>query len=403
MPKDTTLYDRLGVSPNATEEEIKKAGTKMSFKWHPDKNINNIEEATKKFKEVREAVDILTDKSKRELYDRFGMDMDMNTEENHHGFPFPGGFPGMGGFPFPGGFPGMGGGMPQKKEENITYNLKVNLSQIFREDTVDISYDHKKYCTDCNGEGSKDGKKVECSECKGKGMNVKMVQIGPGMIQQSMSPCSKCEGKGKMVQDFNKCGVCQAKGYLISKKDNKVKLKKCLDSGMKMVLNGEGHNLKYSNTDLVVIFEVEDHPTFNRKGNDLFYTIELSLYEALFGFIKTIVHLDERELTITHKGKTECGSYRKILDEGLTNVEDHSQIGDLYIKFIFSLPFFKNEEDLVSYILDYKKDDDNININIKDITCLYDVNEEEINNGNGNGNNKKERENMENVQQCRPM
>lgn len=397
MVKDKTLYDRLEISQDATQDEIKKAGTKLSLKWHPDKNLNNVEEATQKFKEVREAVEILGDESKRRMYDQFGFNSNSDFNNDMPIPDFQDLFSGMGMFNMK---------TKNKKNQDIIYPLKVSLEQVFKEESLDISYDYKKACDDCIGEG---GRTIDCTECKGKGMTIRFIQIGPGMAQQSVFPCMKCEGKGKRVELGFECVRCQSKGYVMDKKTVTIHLKKYFSTGMKHFFKGHGH----LNNDFIVVYDVEEHPIFSRKEDDLFMEIELTLYEAIFGFSRKIVHLDGNTFNICHVGKTEFGTYRKILDKGMTNERGVSEIGDLIIHFTFTIPDFKYKNECINYI--------NMNMDIKDINMpyeehveMYDMEEYEYNeyneyNGNNwnngnNGNNEYEyKENVNHQQQCRPM
>ena len=216
MVKDTSLYNRLEVSPTAPIDEIKKKGKKLMIKWHPDKHHNNVEEATKKFQDIQEALSILENSEKRDIYDKFGMDGikgDMGGQDGGFnpfggsGFPFgpdgPFGFSFGGGNPFGGGFPGQMNRSEEK--ENIVERLDVTLEQIYKEESINLKYNQKSACVKCNGEGSKDGTKMSCATCNGSGQQVKVIRNGP-MIQQMVSQCGACRGKGKIVKD--KCEEC---------------------------------------------------------------------------------------------------------------------------------------------------------------------------------------------------
>merc|ERR1711871_1613766 len=153
MVRDTKLYDRLSVSPSASENDIKKAYRKLSIKWHPDKNPNNKEEATKQFQQISEAYSVLSDSEKRQQYDQMGMDF-VNNQSGGQGFDpsdifsqfFGGNSPFGGGSPF--GFNFGGGQQRQRRQEDINIKVNVTLEQIYNEESIDIHYSQKVYCKD---------------------------------------------------------------------------------------------------------------------------------------------------------------------------------------------------------------------------------------------------------------
>ena len=164
MVKDTILYDELNISASASDKDIKKAYHKLSMKWHPDKNIDNKEEATKKFQKISEAYSILSDQ-KREMYDQIGIDILKNGSDGPPIDPtqifeqFFGGFGGFGGFD---GFPfGNMGGRPQRREDdNCIVEHFVTLEDIYNEKQTEVKYKQKIYCQKCEGTGCKNKKKI---------------------------------------------------------------------------------------------------------------------------------------------------------------------------------------------------------------------------------------------------
>ena len=348
MVVDKTLYDRLEVQPDASQEEIKKKGKKTLIKWHPDKNPNNVENATKKFQEIQEALQILENPEKRNLYDQIGMDVLKGDGHSHmdKNNPF-----GGGGNPFGAGFPfgDMFGGFnvnvnmqgQEERKENITENLNVTLEQIYNQETVEFKYNHNVYCVKCNGEGSNDGMKSLCKDCDGKGMRIQIIQMGP-MIQQIAQPCGTCRGKGKVIPEHNKCDVCHGKGDVCKEKTITIPLQNSFGNGIKLQLEGKGHHYKNQKTNLIVVINEIPNIIFKRNGNDLYTEITLKLYQSLFGFDKVLKHLDNRRLHLHCTGKTNCGSIRKIKGEGMTDLRNGVK-GDIVIKFNIDLPNITNE------------------------------------------------------------
>ena len=345
MVMDKTLYDRLEVSTDASIEEIKKCGKKLMVKWHPDKHPKNVEVATKKFQEIQEALSVLENPEKRQMYDEHGMnflkgDMPQQNPFAGGGFPF-----GGGGFPFGdmfgGQFSGFGQGGGREKQDNIMERLTVTLEQIYKEETVELKYKHQVYCVKCSGEGTNDGTVSECKDCNGKGMRIQVTRMGP-MVQQSMVPCNGCRGKGKKIPDKNKCESCNGLGMSEKEKIIPVPLKSGLTTGIKLQLEGKGHHYKNTKTDLIIVIQEEAHPIFKRTVSDLFVVLELKLYQALFGFDKMLTHLDGRKLHLHHTGKTDFGTMRRISGEGMKDLRSGMK-GDLVIKFNVNLPDITND------------------------------------------------------------
>jgi len=388
MVKDKTLYDRLEVDPSASIKDIEKKGKKLLIKWHPDKNPDKVQESTKKFQEIQEAMTILTNQEKREMYDQFGMEGTKGGDGGGGGFPggFPPGFPGGmfgGGFPFGGGggggfpgggFPGggfpfgggggfPGGGFPGhpaqrgNENENIVQTVKVTLAQIYNQSTIDVNYNQKVSCSQCKGEGTSDGVKNECDDCGGKGIKMKLMRLGP-IQTQTLVPCNICNGKGKIISEANKCTTCNASGFNTKEKTVQVPLQNGFGNGIKMQLEGKGNNINGQKSDLIVIINEEEDPVFKRRNNDLIVTIELKLFQALFGFDKLLTHLDGRKLHLHHTGKTNYGTVRRISGEGMTDLRT-KQKGDLLIKFVFTLPNITNETLTKALILIDKQESNN--------------------------------------------
>ena len=340
MVKDDTLYKRIGVSPTATKEEIRKQYKLLSKTAHPDKNRDNIEEANRLYQEINQAKDILLDDEKRQLYDQIGMDIinggSTSTEMAFDPSMF-GGFGGMGGM-F-GGMGGMFGGMGaanrnNKQHENITETLNITLDQLYCEHTVELKYKYKACCTKCLGNGTNDGKPGTCCACNGAGVKIQVTQIG-NMIQQSQSECYHCKGQGTLISELNKCPACQGKTYVFKEKTISIPLRKAMSSENKLHLAGHGHQFKERNTDLILSIHELPHKLFKRQGTHLLTTVDLRLYQALSGFTKVIEHLDGRKLTIACHGRTEFQAVRKLPNEGL--------LGDLYVKFNVLYPDAANE------------------------------------------------------------
>jgi len=336
MVRDTKLYDNLGIKPDATESQIKKAYHKLSIKWHPDKNPNNKEEATKEFQKISEAYSILSDSEKRKQYDNFGMDFVKNQAGDGPGFNpediFSQFFGGSGGSPFGFNF----GGRQEKPKEDIQLNLDVSLEQIYNEETIEINYPQKVNCKDCDGTGSKNKTKPDCPDCGGKGKKVQVVRMGP-MIQQMVQDCQKCRGTGKFIKDSDKCSGCKGNGYNLKTKSIKLPLKNGLDTGNKIQLEGKGHNFKDHKTDLIIVINVKSNDTYIRNGSNLITEVKLELYQSLFGFDKVIKHLNGKLLHISSSSLIKDGDVKVIKGKGMPDLRTRT-VGDIIINFKVKYP-----------------------------------------------------------------
>jgi DnaJ family protein A protein 2 len=338
MVKDATLYDRLNIQPTADDNEIDKAFKKLAKQYHPDRHSSETEEKkqeyTLKFQEIQQAKDILGDKEKRQAYDQVGMDMlkgggggDPDVNAFFHQFqnqfnPFQ----------------HMFGGQPQQRQEpkeDIIKNIDVTLEQLYNEETINVSYKYKCSCVKCNGEGTKDGTPSKCSGCNGTGTHVQIMRMGPHIVQQQMT-CPHCRGRGKMANDTNKCLTCNGSEHIMKERTIQLSLKCNYKTGKKIQYPHNGHQLKNDKSDLYLIINELPHNLYKRVDNDLITTVDLKMFQAAFGFDKTIDYLNGQKLHISHNIKTDYNTVRKIVGKGMKN--SNNLYGDLYIRFTFTLP-----------------------------------------------------------------
>jgi len=336
MVKETELYDRLGVATDANTADIKTAYRKNAMKFHPDKNPNN-PEAAEKFKEISEAYEILSDESKRQMYDKYGKDaLKEGTGHSAHDIFeqfFGGGFSNF--------FGGPGRGGPRKTED-IVHELQVSLEDLYKGKTTKLSVSRNVVCQTCTGNGTKSGASVgKCKTCDGRGIRLVIKQLGPGMIQQMQTVCPDCGGKGEQIKEEDKCGNCKGKKVVKDKKVLTVYVDKGMRHGQKIVFSGESDEAPGMEPgDIIFVVVERKHELFKRNGHDLYMELTIPLIEALAGFNFTIKHLDDRILLVkSEKGEVITpGEMKMIPNEGMPKHKSPFEKGNLYIQFTIEFP-----------------------------------------------------------------
>lgn len=348
--KDTKLYDVLGVSPTAGEQEIKKSYRKLALKYHPDRNPDN-KEAENKFKEISAAYDVLSDKEKRNNYDKFGLDAVKNMGgPNINPFDI---FTSMFGnesqsqssnganiFEGMGGMGGMFGNMFPRNENSVRVKNKhervsVTLDDIYNENLINFNFKKKCVCSDCDGTGGMYKSSIlNCNSCEGKGHITKVVQIGPGMISQSTTQCYKCNGKGKIIKPNELCKTCNGNKYVNKDTTIKIELTKKIQTGSKIVVKNGGDETIGTEIvgDLILEIVVEEHPTFSRDKNNLIMKKKIILSEALCNVEFVVKHMDNREILVSLTKVIHPGMKQKIIGEGM------DQNNDIIIEFDIVFP-----------------------------------------------------------------
>ncbi|XP_059430693.1 dnaJ protein homolog [Corylus avellana] len=332
---NTRYYEVLGVSKNASQDDLKKAYKKAAIKNHPDKGGD-----PEKFKELAQAYEVLSDPDKREIYDQYGEDALKEGMGGggggHDPFDIFSSF--FGGSPFGGG---SSRGRRQRRGEDVVHPLKVSLEDLYLGISKKLSLSRNVLCSKCKGKGSKSGASMKCAGCQGTGMKVTIRHLGPSMIQQMQHACNDCKGTGETISDKDRCPQCKGEKVVQEKKVLEVIVEKGMQNGQRITFPGEADEAPDTATgDIVFVLQQKEHPKFKRKGDDLFVEHTLSLTEALCGFQFALTHLDGRQLLIkSNPGEVvKPDSFKGINDEGMPMYQRPFMKGKLYIHFTVEFP-----------------------------------------------------------------
>ncbi len=353
MAEKRDYYEVLGVSKNASDADIKKAFRRLAMKHHPDRNPDN-KEAEEKFKEAKEANDILSDQQKRAAYDQFGH-AGVSTSA---GGPDAQGFSGFGDIfdsVFGDIFGAQGrGGQRAQSGANLRYDLELDLEKAIAGSTIKIRVPRLASCNECSGSGARRGSSpVQCPTCNGAGQ-VRMQQ-GFFSVQQT---CPKCRGQGKIISD--PCRSCQGQGRVRDSKTISVKIPPGVDTGDRIRLSGEGEAGEYGAPpgDLYVNVIVKDHELFTREGADLFCEVPISFAAAALGREIEIPTLDGK-VKLRIPPETQSGRLFRLRGKGVRSVRSAAR-GDLLCRVALETPvnLSKKQKDLLEQFEDSMEEDD---------------------------------------------
>jgi molecular chaperone DnaJ len=334
MADKEDFYKVLGIERNASDAEIKKKYRSLAMKFHPDRNADNPEAAEAKFKQVKEAYEILSDPKKRAAYDQFGhagIDPSMGGR--------PGGF-GAEGFSdifgdvfgdiFGGGRQQRGGGV--QRGSDLRYNLEITLEEAVAGTEQKIRIPVLVSCSECNGSGAKKGSSpVICSTCHGHGQ-VRMQQ-GFFSVQQT---CPTCRGTGKQIKD--PCGKCYGQGRVQESKTLSAKIPAGVDTGDRIRLGGEGEAGERGGPagDLYIEIKVKDHEIFTRDGAHLYCEVPISFVTACLGDEIQVPTLDGKVM-LKIPPETQTGKSFRLRGKGVKPVRG-GPVGDLLCKVQVETP-----------------------------------------------------------------
>ena len=340
-------YEVLGVSKDASEDELKKAFRSLAMKYHPDRNPGD-EEASARFKEVAEAFEVLSDPDKRQIYDRHG-------------------FQGLQGVPMPdfgdigslfGGLGSLFGGLfgqqsrgPQRGA-NLGMALEIDLIEAYRGCKKTIKVPRHEHCSECHGSGAKAGSKpAKCRQCGGSGAMA--VRMGPFQMSQT---CNACGGAGSVITD--PCPKCRGRGVTKVTRTLEVTIPPGVDTGTRMNIRGEGEigDQDAPRGNLIVEIHLKPHPLFRRGEDNLLTQVPITFSQAALG---AEIEVPSLEGTFKHtiKAGVQSGDVVIVHGKGMP-IYGAGRSGNLHVELIVETPrnLSKRQEELLRELaeLDHK-------------------------------------------------
>lgn len=330
MATKRDYYEVLGVSRDATPQEIKSLYRKLAIKHHPDRNQGDAE-AEKRFKEAAEAYAVLSDSEKRARYDRFGHDADVAGFGGFDPSIF-GDFSDILGSLFGVGTRRGGRGIPGS---DLRYDLRLSFEEAAFGKNVELRVPRLEGCETCNGTGSRDGRLATCNTCQGQGR----VRISQGFFSVPQT-CPECQGAGQRIT--NPCTKCRGEGRVQKERDLEVTIPAGVDTGLRLRLRSEGeHGLQGGPPgDLEVWIEVEPHERFEREGPDVHEKLFVTYAQLVLGTTIEIRTLHGKE-SLRIPGGTPTGHEFRLRGQGIRRLRSDSR-GDHIVHVALKVPRLKD-------------------------------------------------------------
>ena len=350
------FYDVLGVGRDASEEEIKRAYREKATEYHPD--VSDDPDAEEKFKEVKKAHEVLTDEEKRSAYDRMGHDRFVQAEK-HGGFDGGGAGrgTGRGGDPFGGGggspfgdmgdifeqfFGGDARGRSRSSGSDLRATLSIDLAEAYEGVTKRVTVTRPDRCETCGGTGHPPGSESRtCPQCDGRGQETTVRQTPLGRVQQTRT-CRRCAGDGRIYSET--CSDCGGEGRVQREVTREVDVPAGIQDGQTLRVEGEGAAGPDGGPrgDLLIEVSVEDHPDFERDGEDLHYRLPVSFPQAVFGDTVEVPTLDG-PVELDVPSGTQSGETFRLDGEGMPRLRRRGH-GDLHVHVQVVVPESLNED-----------------------------------------------------------
>lgn len=334
MAEKRDYYEVLGVEKSAGADDIKKAYRKKAKEFHPDLHPGD-KECERKFKEVNEAYEVLSDADKRAKYDQYGFAAfdPSSFQSSADGF---GGFADILNDLFGGGFGGFGGfGGAQRspnapvRGENVRTDVQVSFEEACFGVGRELDVMKVENCDKCGGTGCAEGTTPEiCPDCKGRGSVMRTARTPFGMMQ-TQEPCSRCGGSGKIIHQ--PCPTCKGKGKVRRTRRIKVDIPAGIDDGQTISLRGLGNAGRNGGPagDLLVTVSVRSHPQFEREGTSILYELPVSIAQAALGAEVEVPTIDGKVKYTLPEG-TQSGSVTRLRGKGVPYLHGGGR-GDQFI------------------------------------------------------------------------
>ncbi|PPQ66216.1 hypothetical protein CVT24_000328 [Panaeolus cyanescens] len=330
------FYKVLDVHKSASEKDIRAAYKRLSKKFHPDKN--KAPDAEERFVQIARAYEVLSDKTKRQIYDRHGEE----GLKAHEG----GGGPQANPFDMFSNFFGGGHAYQQaRRGPSSLTEFEVTLADMYKGASIDFMIKKRILCDHCRGSGAaSDGDIHTCSGCGGSGVKVVKQQIFPGMFAQSQVSCNDCGGRGKVIK--KKCPHCGGSKVVDHSAHYTLEVTPGMPEGHEVVFEGEAdESPDWEAGDVVLrVRSKKEMGGWRRKETSLYWKETIGVDEALLGFERNITHLDGRTLQIVRKGVTQPNYVQVIKGEGMPVYGRSSMKGDLFVEFNVVLPLEISQE-----------------------------------------------------------
>ena len=325
-------YAVLGVSRQASEQEIKKAYRKKAIQYHPDKNPDN-KEAEEKFKEAAEAYEVLSNGEKRELYDRYGHEGLRAQNTGFSGFDSSAfrGFEDILGDFFNFGFGGNSRSRRKSRMQpgrSIEQLLTISFEDAFTGKEMNIDVRRNEVCQKCQGQGMRKGTQLKtCSRCDGSGQ----VLSQSGFFTMSMT-CPSCRGQGQTIDPKDVCSACDGTGLEEKTGTVTVKVYPGIETGMKMRVKGQGEAGQFGGPpgDLYLVVQVEDHEFFHRDGSHIHASLPINFSQAALGSQIEVPTMEGTHMLVIPAG-TQSGTQFKISRAGFPVLGHPARRGDLFV------------------------------------------------------------------------
>ncbi len=328
-------YEVLGVSKNASAEDIKKAYRKLAREYHPD--VNKATDAEEKFIEVKEAYDVLSDDQKKAAYDRFGhagVNQQAGMGGGFDGADF-GGFGDIFDMFFGGGGRRHNPNAPRQGAD-LQYTMTIEFKEAVFGKSTEITIPKEESCGTCKGTGAKPGTQPEtCNVCKGAGEVEAQQQTPFGRIV-NRRPCSHCQGRGKIIKE--RCHECHGAGRLRKNKKINVTIPAGVDDGNQLRVAGEGEPGFNGGPagDLYIVLRVKSHPFFERQGDDIYCEVPINFAQAALGDEIEVETL-EGKVKLKIPAGTQTGTFFRLKEQGVPRLR-RSGRGDQHVRVILHTP-----------------------------------------------------------------